>query len=51
MKDVYIIAIFEGSKVIDTRIIEAFTEVEAMKQAEKLIDVTKKQEYSLELYI
>ena len=48
MKDVYIIAIWQGSKVIDTKIIEAFTEVEAMKQAETMIE--DGQEYSLELY-
>ena len=51
MKDVYIIAIWDGSKCLYTKLIEAFTEVEAMKQAEKLIDVSKNQEYSLELYI
>ena len=48
MKDIYIVAIFEGSKCLYTKLIEAFTEVEAMKQAETMIE--DGQEYSLELY-
>ena len=48
MKDVYIVAIWDGSKCLYTKLIEAFTEVEAMKEAETM---TKDgQEYSLELY-
>ena len=48
MKDVYIVAIWKGNKCLYTKLIEAFTEVEAMKQAENMTKVG--QEYSLELY-
>ena len=48
MKEVYIVAIWSGNKCLYTTLIEAFTEVEAMREAETM---TKEgQKYSLELY-
>ena len=48
MKEVYIVAIWKGSKCLYTKLIEAFTEIEAMREAETMVKTG--QEYSLELY-
>ena len=48
MKEVYIVAIWKGSKCLYVKLIEAFTEVEAMKISETMVKTG--QEYSLELY-